>query len=94
MPNLNGIAKKLQRAILSTGLIIKIGSNQFYSADQKRMITMWTVSTPTLERTRKGWKKRDMEIIRTASQVDVVMTLKEIWEQSQGWKQNEQENIE
>lgn len=89
MPNLNGIMKKLQRAILSTGLIIKIGSSQFYSADQKRMITMWTVSTPTLERTRNGWNVRDMEIIRTASQVDVVMTLKEIWEQSREWGQNE-----
>lgn len=89
MPNLNGIMKKLQRAILSTGLIIKIGSSQFYSADQNRMITMWTVSTPTLERKRNGWKVRDMEIIRTASQVDVVMTLKEIWEQSREWGQNE-----
>lgn len=89
MPNLNGIMKKLQRAILSTGLIIKIGSSQFYSADQNRMITMWTVSTPTLERTRNGWKVRDMEIIRTASQVDVVMTLKEIWEQSRGWNKEE-----
>lgn len=85
MPNLNGIMKKLQRAILSTGLIIKIGSSQFYSADQKRMITMWTVSTLTLERTRNGWRVRDMEIIRTASQIDVVMTLKEIWEQSREW---------
>lgn len=89
MPNLNGIMKKLQRAILSTGLIIKIGSSQFYSADQNRMITMWTVSTPTLERAQNGWKVRDMEIIRTASQVDVVMTLKEIWEQSRGWNKEE-----
>lgn len=89
MPNLNGITKKLQRAILSTGLIIKIGSSQFYSADQNRMITMWTVSTPTLERTRNGWKVRDMEIIRTASQADVVMTLKEIWEQSREWNKEE-----
>ena len=80
MPNLNGIMKKLQRAILSTGLIIKIGSSQFYSADQKRMITMWT---------RNGWRVRDMEIIRTASQVDVVMTLKEIWEQSREWNKEE-----
>jgi hypothetical protein len=31
-----------------------------------------------------------MEIIRTASQVDVVMTLKEIWEQSRGWDNEEE----
>ena len=36
MPNLSAIVKKLQRAILSTGLVIKIGSSQFYSADQGR----------------------------------------------------------
>ena len=32
------------------------------------------------------WKMRDLEILRTASQADVVLTLKEIWEQSQGWE--------
>ena len=31
--NLNTTMKKLQRAIISTGLIIKIGTSQFYSPD-------------------------------------------------------------
>ncbi len=78
MPNLSAIVKKLQRAILSTGLVIKIGSSQFYSADQGRMITMWSLSTPVMEYSKDKWKMRDLEILRTASQVDVVMTLKEI----------------
>lgn len=86
MPNLSAIVKKLQRAILSTGLVIKIGSSQFYSADQGRMITMWSLSTPVMEYGKDKWKMRDLEILRTASQADVVLTLKEIWEQSQGWK--------
>lgn len=86
MPNLSAIVKKLQRAILSTGLVIKIGSSQFYSADQGRMITMWSLSTPVMEYSKDKWKMRDLEILRTASQADVVMTLKEIWEQSQGWE--------
>lgn len=86
MPNLSAIVKKLQRAILSTGLVIKIGSSQFYGADQGRMITMWSLSTPVMEYGKDKWKMRDLEILRTASQADVVLTLKEIWEQSQGWK--------
>lgn len=86
MPNLSAIVKKLQRAILSTGLVIKIGSSQFYSADQGRMITMWSLSTPVMESGKGKWKMRDLEILRTASQADVVLTLKEIWEQSQGWE--------
>lgn len=86
MPNLSAIVKKLQRAILSTGLVVKIGSSQFYSADQGRMITMWILSTPVMEYSKDKWKMRDLEILRTASQADVVLTLKEIWEQSQGWE--------
>ena len=86
MPNLSAIVKKLQRAILSTGLVIKIGSSQFYSTDQGRMITMWSLSTPVMECGKGKWKMRDLEILRTASQADVVLTLKEIWEQSQGWE--------
>lgn len=86
MPNLSAIVKKLQRAILSTGLVIKIGSSQFYSADQGRMITMWSLSTPVMEYGKGKWKMRDLEILSTASQADVVLTLKEIWEQSQGWE--------
>ena len=86
MPNLSAIVKKLQRAILSTGLVIKLGSSQFYSADQGRTITMWSLSTPVMEYSKGKWKMRDLEILRTASQADVVLTLKEIWEQSQGWE--------
>nr|DAK01112.1 MAG TPA: hypothetical protein [Caudoviricetes sp.] len=81
MANLKVITRKLQKAILSTGLIIKIGTSQFYSKDQERLITVTIISTPTLHLTKRGeWKDRDYEILRTASQYDVVMCLKEIWE--------------
>lgn len=33
--NLNGKMKKLQTAIVKAGLVIKVNTNQFYSADQK-----------------------------------------------------------
>ena len=50
------------------------------------MITMWSLSTPVMEYGKGKWKMRDLEILRTASQADVVLALKEIWEQSQGWE--------
>ena len=79
--NLNLTLKKLQRAILSTGLVIKIGTSQFYSPEQGRMITMWILSTPTLQETRNGWRTRDYEILRSASAVEAAKCLADIWEQ-------------
>ncbi len=84
--NLNATMKKLQRAILSTGLVIKIGTSQFYSPEQGRMITMWILSTPTLQNGRNGWRMRDYEVLRTASAVEAVKCLADVWEQTKGWK--------
>lgn len=84
--NLNAIMKKLQRAILSTGLVIKIGTSQLYSPEQGRMITMWILSTSTLQNGRNGWRMRDYEILRTASAVEAVKCLAEIWEEMKTWK--------
>lgn len=77
--------RKLQRALLTKRLQVKIDTHQFYSAEQKRMITMYTLTTPTLGMVRDKWKESDYEIIHTASQLDVVMTLKEIWEALADW---------
>lgn len=84
--NLNTTTKKLQRAILSTGLVIKIGTSQFYSPEQGRMITMWILSTPTLQNGRNGWRMRDYEILRSASAAEVVKCLADMWEQTKEWR--------
>ena len=84
--SINLTMKKLQRAILSTGLVIKIGTSQFYSPEQGRMITMWILSTPTLQNGRNGWRMRDYEILRTASAVEAVKCLAEIWEEVKEWE--------
>lgn len=87
MANLKVILRKLQKAILSTGLIIKIGASQFYSREQGRLITVTIISTPVFRPTKRGeWKDCDYEILRTASQYDAVMCLKEIWEACKEWK--------
>lgn len=38
--NCNAVMKKLQRAILSTGLVIKISTSQFYSEEQDRFLRL------------------------------------------------------
>ena len=78
--------RKLQRALLTKRLQVKIDTHQFYSAEQKRMITVYTLTTPTLGMVRGEWKTRDYEIMHTASQFDVVMALKEIWEALEDWE--------
>ena len=73
--------RKLQRAILQTGLVIKIGTTQFYSAEQKRMITIYILSTRVLQKNQRGeWKEKDYEILRTASQIEVENCLNNIWQ--------------
>lgn len=76
----NTIMKKLQRAILQTGLVIKIGTSQFYSEEQNKMITMYILSTPTLQQKKNGmWVMRDYEILRTAAVVEAVNCLNDIY---------------
>lgn len=78
---MNNIMRKLQRAIIQKGLVIKIGTTQFYSAEQKRMITMYILSTRiTYRNTRGEWKEKDYEILRSASQIEIVNCLNDIWQ--------------
>ena len=73
--------RKLQRAILQKGLVIKIGSTQFYSEEQNRMITIHILSTRVTYRNTHGeWKERDYEILRSASQIEIVNCLNDIWQ--------------
>lgn len=79
--NLNAIMRKLQRAILQKGLVIKIGSTQFYSSEQNRMITIHILSTRITYRNTHGeWKEKDYEILRSASQIEIVNCLNDIWQ--------------
>lgn len=78
--NLSQIMKKLQRAIMKKGLVIKIGTTQFYSQEQNRMITIYILSTRVLQNVRGEWKERNYEIFRSASQIEIVECLNDIWQ--------------
>ena len=79
--NLNSIMRRLHRAILQKNLVIKIGTTQFYSAEQKRMITIYILSTRVLQKNQRDeWKEKDYEILRSASQIEIVNCLNDIWQ--------------
>ena len=85
--NLNSRMKKLQTAIIKTGLIIKINRNQFYSVDQERMITSYSVCTPVdyYSARKEEWKIMDYEILRTCSVPEVIFCLLDIYKAVRAW---------
>ncbi len=58
-----------------------MGTSQFYSVEQNRLITMHILSTRVLERKKKNgeWKYYEYGILRTASQIEIVNCLNDIW---------------
>lgn len=86
MANLKGKVKKLQTAIVQRGLIVKINHNQFYSEDQKRMITIYRIITPvcTFKKNKQEWETEDYEILKTSSIPEVIFCLFEIYKAVSG----------
>ena len=83
--NINNTMKKLQKAILQTGLAIAISRSQFYSNDQKRFIPIISLSTKITSCNKYGeWKDKTFEIIRTSSQVDALMWMVDIYKAVSG----------
>ena len=81
MANLRGKMKKLQTALVKNGLIVKINQNQFYSEDQKRMITSYQIAllVDTYDPDQNEWKKKNYEILKSCSMVDIIMCLLEMY---------------
>jgi hypothetical protein len=85
--NLRGKMKKLQTAIVKTGLVIKINTYQFYSVEQKRMITSYSIVTPVyrFSERKQEWKHTDYEILKTCSIVEVIYCLLDIYKAVKIW---------
>lgn len=67
--NTRELMYKLQTALKSKNIIVCINIYQFYSQEQNRYIKMYTV------------KKGKEELIKTASQIKVIKTLKNLWDE-------------
>lgn len=85
--NLNGRMKKLQTSIVKTGFVVKVNTNQFYSAEQNRMINCYSINTPIEYYSEKKdeWKRRDYEILKTCSMPEVIYCLLDIYKAVREW---------
>ena len=70
------IMYKLQLALKQKGVIVTINTNQFYSNEQDRFIKMYTI------------KKNKKNLITTASQLQAVKVLNELWQEVKNEKGN------
>lgn len=85
--NLTGKMKKLQMAIVKSGLPVKVNTQQFHSVDQNRMINSYRVTIPVSSRTKDGeWKEKEYEVIKTCSMPEVIFCLADIWKAVREWQ--------
>ncbi len=71
--NIKQTINKLQRALIQHGIIYKIGTYQFYSKEQNRMITGYKVTERQPYRKKNGeMSEKDVELLNTCSQVEVL----------------------
>ena len=70
------IMYKLQLALKQKGVIVTINTNQFYSNEQDRFIKMYSI------------KKNKKNLITTASQIQAVKVLNELWQEVKNEKGN------
>ena len=85
--NLNGRMKKLQTAIVKAGLVIKVNTHQFYSAEQNRMITSYSICTPIsyFSERKQEWKIMDYEILKSCSMPEIIFCLLDIYKAVKAW---------
>lgn len=76
---------KLQRAINDNfGQKILYNKTQFYSEQQDRPVTMYVLKQATWDSERK--RNRNIELFSTTSQIQVVLFLRDLWYELNGWE--------
>lgn len=85
MANYAQLAKKLQTAINQrTGAKLVINTQQWYSQDRKRPITIYIVrqvfSDPNTNH------KKSIQLFRTYSQIQMLLFLRDFWYDLNGWE--------
>lgn len=71
--NIKQTINKLQKALLYKGYIYKINTYQFYSEQQNRLITGYRIT--------EKQEKKDVELLNTCSQVEMLKWFVEKWDE-------------
>ncbi len=80
MANIRGLTKKLQTAIAQKDFILRINTYQFYSEEQSRFITGYSVVHKEWQTNKKGkLVLKDKELLNTCSQIEVLNYLAEVY---------------
>ena len=79
--NYNQTTKKLQKALLTKGIIYKINTYQFYSEEQQRLITGYSITQKQPYKKKNGeLSSKNVELLNTCSQIEVLRWFVEQWE--------------
>lgn len=83
--NIRATINKLQKALIHQGYIYKINTYQFYSDQQKRMITSYRITQKQPHRKKNGeMSAKDVELLNSCSQVEVLKWFAEKWKEVKG----------
>lgn len=74
---------KLQSAINGKGEKLLLDKVQFFSDDENRPVTLYIISRP--EYTKNGKRKKE-KLFETASQIQIVLFLRDYWYHINGWE--------
>lgn len=98
MANTKVMIKKIQTALSKKNYIIRINTYQFYSSDQKRFITGYSLVHKEWTKNKAGKKVlKDKELLNTCSQIEIVKYLaekyKNLCEENHGETDTEAESL-
>lgn len=84
--NANKTIRKLQMAILQQGLPVTVSRRQFFSTKTQHFITVTTLNIKVFHffKQKEEWKEQNYEILSSASQLDIVECLLEIYKAVSG----------
>lgn len=79
--NINATIKKLQRALINRNIVYKINTYQFYSEEQHRMITGYSITEKQPFKKKNGEMfMKNVELLNTCSQIEVLKWFAEQWD--------------
>lgn len=76
--------KKLQQALNAKGCKLLYSTSQFYSQQQDRPVTMYILKQAVWDE--ESGKNKSCELFKTMSQIQMVLFLRDMWYEVNGWE--------